>query len=301
MAEADPTPKFVTPESLRCLADDYRSHMKREHGVEADTLNVVYTAAGAIVRKFFGRDWLDENVVNGSPPSYFKPDSDGWRHQDRLITLGDILFNLQHVEGALERFRALIPNRDIEGAIAELRGAALLRRRAIVYSFVQECGTKGTDFDALIDCGSSSLPCEFKCKLSSTLLTKGTIITTVKSARSQVPEGSPFMVMMQVPEAWTADAEFDRVRREATNELFRNSKRLHSVVFHSEIWFTHGESRTRSHALWHERNPACAFHAGEIESLRSRPSQPQVWTHFATIVCPNVSAATIGLTHTMRL
>lgn len=88
----------------RRLTRDDLKWFKSEIDWGEDIGFLAYQLGGAITRHFLGDDWLGRHFISDDPPTDFfrnprMTDDDAIVGSRRLIDLGEMRFNLQHVEG----------------------------------------------------------------------------------------------------------------------------------------------------------------------------------------------------------
>jgi hypothetical protein len=145
-----------------------------------DETAVRYFMSTVLLRHYLGKTWCDEcvkpdqtNVSRGSRAGrlFLRTDSDefedGYRHQERVERMAELLYNLQDVQGIAGR-RASIQEGIVESTYAELEFAGHFIRRGVRVRFLYRTGVKGSDYD--FDAGERVTPvcCEVKSKLEST-------------------------------------------------------------------------------------------------------------------------------------
>ena len=110
-----------------------------------------YAIAAEVILTTLGPDWWKANIL----PSASKPDEflvtkdeteDGnYEHQDRLVTLGHMLYALKDCKG-YETFIEALKTRDLEPVFFELTVANQLQKSGCLVEFVEQTGLKGADF-----------------------------------------------------------------------------------------------------------------------------------------------------------
>ena len=143
---------------------------------------------------------------NKSGREYLKSESlteeDSFRHQNRILRLAEITFNLQFIEGLDGRIGA-ITSGNLEATIAELEFASYLYRSNIAFEFIQPTGIKGDDYDIEITTENGcKVPCEIKTKVENATLNQKNILDPLNSARTQLPKNQPGIISLKIPELW---------------------------------------------------------------------------------------------------
>lgn len=153
-------------------------------------------------------------------------------YMQRVLTLGNYLFECQSVEN-FEAMRNDLASRTFVGVAHEARCAAMALRAGFPVVFVERTGVRGRDFDFLID---SRVAMEAKAKDDETPYSRSSFISTLKTARSQLPPEGPGVVMMAVPDRWSEDNRFQGDTDDVIAELFRNSERVNAVFVMWDRW-----------------------------------------------------------------
>jgi hypothetical protein len=228
--------KFLIEKDLNKFASDHAAR----RGDNADSLFRLYACSIEVLRHFLGSDWVQQHVFQGVESEFFKTLSEveinRFKHQDRVVTLAEILFNFQQIDGIEQRIERL-QTANVETAIAELEAAKLLFRSGLNFAFVREQGIKGWDYDVDVHLESELvIACEMKCKLESTTLTKGTIRNTLDVARGQLPKDRPGVIFIKIPDHWPEAPDAKTLIVAALEAAFGRTGRISAVVFHWEEW-----------------------------------------------------------------
>ncbi len=100
---------------------------------------VSFSVACAIVRAMLGEDWFDRYVLPEGKKSFFTVDESSALQLDmslyRIIHLGELLYNLQHIGGfdeCIERLRS----GDLESTFAELDFGRMLCLNNVTFQYV---------------------------------------------------------------------------------------------------------------------------------------------------------------------
>ncbi len=210
---------------------------------DIDSEAKLYGLATVLLRHYLGNEWASENVNieheevhkrGRTGRSFFRTDSEeaeeSLRHQERIVRLSELLYNLQNVDGIEERLVSLQSGM-LEATYAELEFAGHFHSRNVRVKFRERSGTKSQDYDFTATFGANlEVCCEVKCKLEETDLGKNTIINTLIDARKQLPENALGIIGVKIPEAWVRINESGPILVSALNDLFRNSNRVIGVV-----------------------------------------------------------------------
>jgi hypothetical protein len=270
----------LSESDIRKFADDY----DRTTGHQSDPLARAYLAACEVVIAALGPHWTFQHIFAniGEPSSFLraKPEAsiDRYKHQDRVIALGDAFFNLRKVEGFASRV-AQFSNRDVEASVAELEGAKLLFQSEIPFRFVKETGRRGADYDVEATFSVGRIACETKCKIEITDLTSETIANSLGTARDQVPSDKPAIVFLRTPERWMTDPAANPVIERGLQKAFGSTRRVSAVILHWEQWWL-GQPRggMRATCFRTEHNPRARFSLRELDHIIG-PKKPSKWRY----------------------
>jgi hypothetical protein len=205
-----------------------------------------YFLATVLLRHYLGSTWCDEcvkpgqtDVPRGSRAGrlFLRTDNDGsadgYRHQERVERLAELLYNLQDVQGIAGR-RASIQEGAVESTYAELEFAGHFIRRGVRVQFLDRSGVKGNDYDFDAGEGATTVCCEVKCRLESTDLGLNTIIKALGTARKQMPADRAAIIGVKIPEPWIREPALRGTFESALASFFRNSGRVVAVVMRWE-------------------------------------------------------------------
>ena len=272
----------------------FASDFDARFGARADADYRLYACSVEVLRHFLGDGWVHEHVFHGAEDSFFKTEAtaeaDRFKHQNRVLVLAEILFNLQTVDGIETRIERL-RTANVETAVAELEGAKLLFQSGLKFAFRPERGVRGDDYDVEMYLESETIACEMKCKLESTALTEATVRNTIADVRAQLPPDRPSVVYLKIPAPWLQEPNIAATLSAGLNAAFAKSRRISAVVFHWEEWNIVPEGgavrivRTRT-----ERNPRARLPWPDSGQLK-RYGDPNrgKWTGLAEIVAPSLS------------
>lgn len=282
--------KKLTEDHLRQFVADF----ERAAGTRASNLVRLYLVAAEALVNYLSPEWAAKHVFSTADPNTFlRPNPvllpDRFKHQDRVISLAEMIFNFQAVEGVEERVKIILSAGDVESTVAELEGAKLLYRGGLVFRFVSPSGPRGSNYDVEIDLPGMEVPCEMKCKLEATDLGSKTIKDTLNTARSQLPTDGPGVVFVKIPESWVQSTEIVEGVSSALQEVFRNTGRISLVVFHWEEWyFPEGGGAVRVVRFRPEHNERARLPLTDLANLVKNYhelSGRERWRYFRDIVC----------------
>ncbi len=224
---------------------------------------VNFVTAMTVIKHFLGVDWLDRHINPFTKrPGFYRLDiAEGSEElvalkAQKLVDLGELLLNLQYVDGFDSCIRRL---RDgaLEPTLAELSLAAMLYINDVSFRFVEPIGEKRSDYDYEITLPDGSIVCaDAKCKLESTALSENTVLSALGKARRQLPDNRPGIVLIKFPADWREiDGHVD-ILASAANEFCRSSSRIVSVVFYTAPMAFDGVNMTLGHQFMelHNRN-----------------------------------------------
>jgi len=200
-----------------------------------------FAMAATVLRALVGDEWCDENLVGAEKADPYlvtnstKP-ADRMKIQARIAALGELVYNLQRVYGAQDRF-ARIQRSSLEIAISDLEAARLLSLSERTFRFVEEQQLKGFDYDIEVTFKPHlTLCCESKCKVETTELSHRTIFNSLRKAASQLPAKEPGAIFVKIPEPWISTPAATSKISVALDEFYKKSGRTAEVIFHWEEW-----------------------------------------------------------------
>lgn len=228
-----PTPR-ITWQQLIDLAATYPPEIfSRQSAVN-------FVTALSVVKHYMGVEWLERHTspfVN--KPGHFRLNvTDGSEELSaisgqKIVDLGELLLNLQHVEGFDSCIRRLRDG-DLEPTLAELAVAGMIYVNDWAFRFIEPKGVKGSDYDYEITLLDGLTVCaDAKCKIETTALSANTVLNALKKARAQLPQDRPGIVLIKFPASWLQIAGHVDALLAPTNEFFGSSSRVVSVVFYT--------------------------------------------------------------------
>lgn len=202
MSSAASIPR-ITWQSLVDLAATYPPEISSRQSA------INFVTALAVVKHYMGVEWLEKHT---SPfikrPGYFRLDiADGSEKLaaiggQKIVDLGELLLNLQHVKGFDSCIRRL-RNGDLEPTLAELSLAGMIYVNDWQFRFAEPTGVKRSDYDYEITLQDGLMVCaDAKCKIESTALSENTVLNALKKALGQLPEDRPGIVLIKFPPDW---------------------------------------------------------------------------------------------------
>jgi hypothetical protein len=198
------------------------------------------SAALAVIRLTLGQEYINERLHPARPDPFLDLDlanrNANFKFMDRVFGLGEMLFNMQGIEGFSSRVQRL-RGEDLESALGELQGVQLLMRSGIRVNFVEPSGRKGHDFDVAAIIDDLPVACEMKTKVEVAARPSVTAIrASIEQARKQLPTDSPSVVFLKLPESWLDTVEGQSLALDGIREGMRQTRRINAVVAHWERW-----------------------------------------------------------------
>lgn len=292
---------LVTPEAIR----KYVSDREAQEGTTFNCAKRQYAAAVGILRAAFGQKWITRKLApDGTRRSDFlKHDEtagnvDAFKHPNRVVALAELLVNFQTVDGfgtCVEEIRT----ESIETGLAKLAGAKLLYVSGIPFRFVPPSRRLGADFDVEAVVGAATVACEMKAKLESTSPAGRSVVDTLRTARKQLPDSSPNIVFLRIPEAWMKAKSGQEALAAGIREAFRNSRALCMVVAHWEEWMPlEPEGAAQALRFFQWTNDQALVQLAALQTAIAKwPTTLDVpWLDFAEILCSPDEAR---LSHTL--
>jgi hypothetical protein len=223
-----------------------------------------YVLGLGIIKHFLGVEWLDKHVAPGIDDQGFmrlelsdqtKMHERAWR----LTDLGELLFNLQYVEGFTVRI-AEMKTQSPEAILAELHIARMVYINGWEFRFVDRVGERGKDYDLEINNVNGYTVCaDAKCKEEETDLRDKTVENTLKSSRNQLPKDFPGTFFIKIPQQWMKTNGFEKIVIEAAQRFLKTTGRVVSVVFYIEPQVYKNGILAASHLYKEVLNPKHRF------------------------------------------
>jgi hypothetical protein len=271
------------------------------HGVK------VLAVSFAIIREFLGDTWTIENFggkpedVQSGPVrnSFFQLDiSDNSTGISRELSgfrtyhFAELLLNLQTYEGFEDKIRELATGdaEKMEATFAELQVARMLCAHDLDFRFV--AGRQGAirgesyDFDVFKYDGLP-IHVEAKCKLENAPFRPESILSSLVTARKQVPKARPAVIFVKVPQTWVEAGQLVRSDLvDLTDDFLRQTTRVVSIVFYTHF-VTISAGRLGERHICHEiTNERSAFRQSAPCLLIDMKYAPKVrrWIRLMSII-----------------
>ncbi len=205
---------------------------------------VAYGLATEVLRFYLGNDWTNANVFRIHSPvprefqegrAFLKTEhldlESQLRHQSRVLSLAEFLYNLQRVPGIKHRI-ALLRMTTLETALGELECAGIIGHTSLRLQFIVPSGIKGRDYEAeFTSPAGRTVCCEIKTKRETTKLNQATVWNTLESARKQLPKADTAgVIFLKIPECSSCQTGWREIVEAAVAKVLRQSKRVVAVV-----------------------------------------------------------------------
>lgn len=251
-----------------------------------------YTLALAVVKHFLGTDWIETHLqpINGAQgflqPSPDAPSPNLHVQFFRTVDLGELLFNLQTIEGfdgCVDRLRT----ESIESVLAELDVARMLYINDHQFQFIKPSGQTGNDYDFKVNFTDGRIACvEAKCNLETQEVNLNTIKNALDKARSQLPKDQPGIIFVKLPSLWLDQVDFQRQSIELAQTFLRATGRIVSVNYYVASFDFRDGMMWQGHRFKETPNPANRFDVSRSWALLTNwvPDQtswnkmPPKWT-----------------------
>jgi len=234
----------ITKQDLICFVKD----MKENLGENFPKAGILHGLSLDIIKNLLGIEWVKRNIllkqnleINEVSASflrqgkYKKTDLDNYKNQDRIFSFGELLFNLQNIEGLETRLKKA-QKEDIEPLMAELQAVKPFFLNNINIKFIEPTGPKRENYDFEIDYRNEKICCEVKCKIEETLPTHNTLRYTLYEAKSQLPPKLQNLILIKIPEIWIKTPNINQIISKTLADFFRQSHRIISIIFFWEEW-----------------------------------------------------------------
>jgi len=205
-----------------------------------------YTLSLSVVKYFLGQEWIDEHLqpIHGRG-GFLQVDLDSTDREIqyfRAVDLGELLFNLQNIEG-FDACVARLKAGDVEPTLAELDVARMLYINDHRFWFVERQNKAGSDFDFRLIFPGGLVACiEAKCNLETADFNTTTIKNALQKARTQLPPNEPGIIFVKLPSQWITAPAFARQSVETANEFLRGTERIVSVKYYvAHFLFSKGD------------------------------------------------------------
>lgn len=233
-----------TPLELELL-DRVAASLLRD-GYEFESPKFKFQMHAVIIRYFFGDEWFSRHCSLQAVPNFLSPkfgdnEEPDWEYSFNLLTLAEMLFNLQSVPGfagCLRKFRG----DQIESTFAEFQVGTVIRQAALDFAYVDPDAEEGRTYDLNISFPHGPACGEIKCKSQTTAPTPEKVADAIGKARKQVPSNEAGVVFIKLPPHWVEVQQTDvetpaRIKipeeiKAAVRGALEKTTRIKSVVFY---------------------------------------------------------------------
>jgi hypothetical protein len=214
-----------------------------------------HVIASTVFDWYLGPEWL-QKLSTGTSHSLLFRKATTREHLllrfDRLLNLGEMLFNLRDV-GGIEEVIAQLQQQQTESAFAKLEAGSILVSHDIKFNFVGPRGDTNHDLELVFPEGMVGCS-ETKSKLELREFSYKSIEEELRRACSQLPADMPGIIFVRVPNEWLHTNDRLRNRYEANphgdpsslrfqlgevaRSFIRRNRRVVVVEFYSDrMWF----------------------------------------------------------------
>ena len=222
----------------------------------------------AVVKYFLGEDWIERhlNPLTTLEPSFMRlklgDDAATYIQTFKTVDLGELLFNLQDVEGFDECISRMQNEEHVEASLAELDFGRMLKVNRHKFKFVVPRSKRGDNYDFEITLDRWVLCADVKCKLDDKEFRERMITNVLKESRDQLPRDRPGVFFIKVPQHWMEVEEFDRILVETANKFLSSTGRIVSVKYYIAPYAVQNGLLTQGHHFKEIANPRNRFDAG---------------------------------------
>ncbi|EHL24817.1 hypothetical protein KYG_00847 [Acidovorax sp. NO-1] len=224
------------------MIEQIRKHAQevQEELPEASWEDHIYTLAVRLLNTTFGKDWLEHHVLASDDKSPFFRNlnaaaGDDSFHRARVVDLAETILNLQKVPGVIDVLREMKLGH-IEDRFAELEVGKMLALAGTKFNYVTPSGLRGSSYDLEIATPAGVVCADVKCKVESNLTPSGgAIVTTLKGARTQLPDDQMGAFFLKFPQSWAPDGDIKPLipmLEQAAGEFLRATRRVVAVVMY---------------------------------------------------------------------
>jgi hypothetical protein len=232
--------------------------------IQADDSWRTFLLSLAIVKYYFGEEWVEKYVMPSDEPGFLRQDNvDQVRSEEqsfRIVDFAELLFNLQNVDG-FDDCIARMKQGLIEPTYAELDLGRMLYLSEIAFRFVIPKGKRGDNYDIEIILPEWPIVCaDAKCKIESTEFSAATVRNSLDTARKQFPANYPSIVFVKVPPQWGRfPAPVNDILAQVAQEFMRGTGRIVSVKYFTSYIVWRDGGVTHTHRFKEYSNPANRF------------------------------------------
>jgi hypothetical protein len=226
-----------------------------------DPGDVSQILANEIAIHYLGRSWYEKYAMNASRHATYLGVCNNAAPNEitygisRFLEFSETLLNLQSIEG-FEAVLDQLHGGKIESACAEIDVARMLFFQELRFRFVEPKQVTKLDYDFEIFYPDGfKVYAETKCKLEGRTLRAKSVIKSLKRAREQLPDDSPSVILVKIPEKSLHNIEVQRAVIGQAKDYLRQSDHIMSVKFYSSITIHNNGTTRRLYAFNEISNP----------------------------------------------
>jgi hypothetical protein len=239
----------------------------------------------AVIRHFFGPDWVEENIGLGNKaPGFLRlisSDDDkveSERSAFKIADLGEVLLNLQEIDG-IDLPLGKMRNGEIEAGYAELDLGRMLYASGVTFRYVKPQQKRGLDYDVEITLPDGCVVCaDAKCKIETTAFSEHTVKNSLQTARKQFPEDRPSIIFVKVPAQWLEQKSIGKSLNDIAKEFLRGTGRIVSVKFYISQLIWRDELATHNQMFAEISNPNSRFDRARDWNMFASPNPDGKWS-----------------------
>lgn len=146
----------------------------------------------------------------------------------RMLFLGEMLYNLQEVKGINEVVKKIGKN-DIEPLFAELEAGKLLKISGYNFQYLPPLGSEKTNDLEIYD-GKGILSAEIKCKVSETKFSSKTIENSLYKANDQLSANDYNLIFLKLRQDWMDDNHKKDLIEKILKDFLEKTKRYVTII-----------------------------------------------------------------------
>jgi hypothetical protein len=202
-----------------------------------DEISRAYLAATIIIRYFLGIEFSERYIKPSATPDAFMLNGFDDRqvirfiHQDRVINLANVLFNLNAEPGFDLLIVRFTSNRDLRSVFLEAMFASEFKKDGFTSEILPSSGIKGNDFDFRASKKETIINVEVT-GATNDRFAPSNIKNILTKKRKQLPSDRPAILVCALPYTWLLNYPglYFGLMHETFN-FYRVSKGLNAVVY----------------------------------------------------------------------
>lgn len=199
-----------------------------------------YAISSEILLTTFGPDWWKKNYVDDSNNNFFLSKREAstenrFKHQDRVIYLGHLVYSLRNCEGVDYYFESL-KTKDLKSCYWELRVANVFLNSEYKVKFVKESGEKKSDFDFVVQKENYIFYVEAKSRDNFNPKNENTLRNTLNEARKQLPKQANGIIYISIPLEWIHMENAEDKISTVIRKFLHETRRVCYVVLEWDDW-----------------------------------------------------------------